>query len=240
MEVSRPAHLKMTNEVPQNGPFYRMNSLNDRVVVKDPIGYFVYDMSVLRADFTDVSYLYLCVLDIDFTPGSAASRNESGFDWHYDFWAADVSLAVPNGLSAAKVKGYWPKSSVITTTLTSEYSRNYTLSFNGQLGLGEATIGGSVASGYTITYGVSTSSEDPQISAQLLSSEPKKAVWNVRCTVQRGITYNLSCYYLLEMPKSYSEIFLFMSTMDMTCIAWRGFLWEQKKHLTAFENLCAN
>lgn len=228
---------KKANNGEQNGPFIRVNALDNRVVITDPIGYFIYDMSVYRADFTDASYLYLCELDIDFTPGSVASQNESGYDWHYDFWAADISLSVPDSLSMAKVKDYWPKSSAVTTTLTSEYSNNYTLSISGQIGFGQASIGKSVGAGYTITHGTSNTSEDPQISAQLLSSEPKKAVWNIRCVTQRGLTYNLSCYYLLEMPKSYLYSFSFSSTMDMTCIAWKGFWWEQKKHVTGNENL---
>ncbi|MBQ7243254.1 MAG: hypothetical protein IJS52_03525 [Bacilli bacterium] len=238
-KVSSPKLVspKKANNGEQNGPFIRVNALDDRVVITDPIGYFIYDMSVYRADFTDVSYLYLCELDIDFTPGSVASQNESGYDWHYDFWAADISLAVPGNLSMAKVKDYWPRSSDITTTLTSEYSNNYTLTISGQVGIGQASIGGSVGAGYTITHGTSNASEDPQISSQLLSNEPKKAVWNVRCITQRGLTYSISCCYLLEMPKSYSYSFSFSSTMDMTCIAWKGFWWEQKKHVTGNESL---
>ncbi len=71
-------------------------------------------MSVYRADFTDVSYLYLCELVVDFTPGSVATKNESGYDWHYDFWAADVGLGLSKSLSQAKVKDFWPKSSKVT------------------------------------------------------------------------------------------------------------------------------
>lgn len=62
-----------------------MNTFDDRAVVKDPIGYFIYDMTSFRADFTESSFLYLCELKVDFTPGSVASKNESGYDWHYVF-----------------------------------------------------------------------------------------------------------------------------------------------------------
>lgn len=231
---------KEANDNAGNDPFVRTNSFKERVVVRDPIGYLIYDMSVYQADFTDRSYLYLCELRVDFTPGSVASKNESGFDWHYDFWAADVSLSVSKNLSSEKVMDFWPKSSSVVTTLTSEYGQEYTLGLTGTVGLGGgASIGGSASGGFTITHSVSTSSEDPTISAQLLSENLDTAVWNIQCLVQRGLTYNFACYLLIEVPKDSLSSFSFSSSVDMTCVAWRRYLWEQRKHVYANDSLPA-
>lgn len=198
-------------------------------------------MSVYHADFTDVSYLYLCELVVDFTPGSVATKNESGYDWHYDFWAADVTLGIPNNLSQAKVKDFWPKSSSVQVTLTSSYSTNYTLGVGGGTNLGGgASINASGNAGYTISHSTSTTSEDPSVSAQLLSNNQKTAKWNIQCTVQRGLTYNFACYLLVELPKSYTATFAYSSSIDMTCIAWKGYWWEQKKHVIANNSIASN
>lgn len=222
-------------------PFVRTNTFPNKVVVKDPIGYFIYDMSVYRADFTDVSYLYLCELDVDFTPGSVATKNESGYDWHYDFWAADVGLGLSKSLSQAKVKDFWPKSSKVTVTITSSYSTSYTLGAGLEFSLlGGVKIVVSANGSYTATHSVTTTTEDPSISAQLLSDNPNMAKWNLQSTVQRGLTYNLRCYLLVEMPKNVTGSFSFSSSMDMTCIAWKGYWWEQKKHVTANDSIASN
>ncbi len=169
------ASPKKANENSSN-PFVRTNTFPNKVVVKDPIGYFVYDMSVYRADFTDASYLYLCELDIDFTPGSAASKNESEYDWHYDFWAADISLGVSKSLPQAKVKDFWPQSSKVTVTITSEYSAAYTLGTGIEFSLtGGVKVVTSASGSYTITHSETTATEDPSISAQLLSNDTRTA-----------------------------------------------------------------
>ncbi len=252
--VSNPTEASVSNEetinfkpvqkkaaVNSGSSFVRTNTFKDRVTVKDPIGYFIYDMSVYRADFTDVSYLYLCELAVDFTPGSVATKNESGYDWHYDFWAADVTLGIPNNLSQAKVKDFWPKSSSVQVTLTSSYSTNYTLGVGGGTNLGGgASINASGNAGYTISHSTSTTSEDPSVSAQLLSNNQKTAKWNIQCIVQRGLTYNFACYLLVELPKSYTATFAYSSSIDMTCIAWKGYWWEQKKHVIANNSIASN
>lgn len=224
-----------------NSPFVRTNTFPDKVVVRDPIGYFIYDMSVYRTDFTDVSYLYLCELDVDFTPGSVATKNESGYDRHYDFWSADVSLGVSNAVSQAKVKDFWPKSSAVTVSITSEYSQTYTIGRGVEFSLSDGVkFAASESMGYTISHSVTTTTEDPSVSSQLLSSNPKTAKWNIQCVVQRSLTYNFSCFLLVELPKNYSNSFSFSTLMDMTCIAWKGYWWEQQKHVTANDSISAN
>ena len=65
--VSNPVETSFSNEEALNfksiqkkgalnsgSSFVRTNTFKDRVTVKDPIGYFIYDMSVYRADFTRV------------------------------------------------------------------------------------------------------------------------------------------------------------------------------------------
>lgn len=245
--ASEKAELSSLNNVnlhyqakSNSSPFERVNTFDDRTVVKDPIGYFIYDMTSFRADFTESSFLYLCELKVDFTPGSVASKNESGYDWHYDFWAAVVSLSIPSTLKNVKVMDYWPTSSTITTSLSSSYGKNYNLSLNGGVNLGGgAYLGGSIEQGFSITHTTTSSSSDPKVSSQLLSGNTKKAVWNVDCITQRGMTYNFSCFLLIEMAKSDTRVFSFSSSIDMTCIAWKGYLWEQKKHVVAKDSISA-
>lgn len=193
--VSNPTEASVSNEETINfkpvqkkaalnsdSSFVRTNTFKDRVTVKDPIGYFIYDMSVYRADFTDVSYLYLCELVVDYTLGVGGGTNLGG----------------------------------------------------------GASINASGNAGYTISHSTSTTSEDPSVSAQLLSNNQKTAKWNIQCIVQRGLTYNFACYLLVELPKSYTATFAYSSSIDMTCIAWKGYWWEQKKHVIANNSIASN
>lgn len=234
----KPKTALRASNTQEKSPFICLKSLPNRITVKDPIGYFVYDMSIYCADFTDASKLYLCETMVDFTPGSAATKNEDGYDWHYDFWAANIKIGVPTDFSSAKIKDYWPKSSTITTTITSSFSNNYSFSsgVGADLG-GGATISGSSSMGVTISHQTLSTSEEPTISSQISSANSTEVNWNIQCTVQRGLTYNFACYYLLEVPNSIHKQFSYFTNIDMTCIAWKGYLWEQRKHVVTNNSL---
>lgn len=183
---------------------------------------YVYKISsdVSRALYTENSRLYLAHVQIDFTPGYAAVQNGmSGYVENNYLKSGYVHLTIvdPEKPDHANVtsKAMWPKSDDFTSTFSSSYGFEMSVSNSIETGL-EIGNGGSISASVSASNetsmsvyfnkSISTITDDPFVSAQYASGNPLSATWNfevLNWEVAGKVTYSLDVYYLFETsPKN--------------------------------------
>lgn len=218
-----------------------------QVIATEPTGYFYYDADIYYSEFTTNSRLYIIHLRVDFTPGSAASKIDSKYDWHYDLWSGEIQIEAERKwegnrhTSSLQYAKSWPLSNSDTTTysVSSSFGGNYTISKDIEAGakFGEgAGITEKTSHGFTLGFEKTTTiyGEEPGISAQKSPDQTKDIyTWVYQYHVQSGLTFRMNTYYMFEVKNDgtlgsqYS--FDYNIKIKMTNVAWRTYWWEQHK-----------
>lgn len=197
-------------------------------VMDNQDGYVYYSFFVYKSAYTENSDLYLLDINTSFTPGYIAYS--SGYtNYHQEARLGKGTVIVKpekyQGLNGSfggniAIKAFWPKSTTISTTITSSYSTSFSssctfgygsnakISLGGGLEIG-ASDNRSLNAGFQITSQTTTSSTftDPLFSSQLTPSTPLGVIWNydVQNPNSTGkLTFEENDYLLIEKDHSYA------------------------------------
>lgn len=190
-------------------------------------GYVYHYMEIYKASYTSNSDLYLAKIQNSFTPGHVAvvngttKTNGEAFKDYY-LRRGYVHMGLSRYFDEAyygpniSIKAMWPTSSSFSTTITSSFGFNAQFSNEFQQGVSfgdgiiiQADVGSSNSTALTINFSktVSTTSENPFLSAQYSADNNFEAQWNFDFTDIRSaataVTYTFNTYLLFEMDKSY-------------------------------------
>ncbi len=226
----------------------------DKRLTKEPTGYFYYDIDVYYSNFTNVSRLYIIHVRSNFTPGKQANRNgDKYFDWNYDLWSGYIHLKAYQYSDGSKrsssfrfIKS-WPVSNTdkLTYSVTSGFSSSVTLSNEIKSGVdfaGNTTIDETTSSGFTLSFTKTTTiyGTEPSISSQQSASVQQEAQWYYQFNKPCESSFQLDAYYMFELKNDgygYQDYsFKYDVDIQMTDIAWRGYLWQQERNTTASLN----
>lgn len=191
-------------------------------VIDNRDGYTQYRSDIYKLPYTINSNLYLLAHRIDFTPGYIADlvTDDPKYLETAKLGRGVVRITLQKHLGEIKLKGVWPMSSSVETTVSSSFSTS--LSLTGQLSnkmesgisMGDgarlsASHDASLLTGLNITWNKATSSlvDDPIVSEQNLPTGEGIA-WTYEIQnpdVAGKLTYHFCCYLLFEMEKSAKE-----------------------------------
>lgn len=201
--------------------FRRLGGTDYKKVLDCDDGYAYYVTNFYTAPFTTKSDLYLAHVITNITPGHAARANGDKNYKDYYLSNAYIHLTTAQYLEDDKVGGeivpkdFWPRSSTLTTTVTSSFGGSIVMNTTGSQGIdlgngASITVSNSSSNGVTITFdkSQSTVTPDPVLSFQLASNNPYEAQWSISVIneeVAGSISYSMDLYYLFEMSNEVSN-----------------------------------
>lgn len=204
-----------------NLSFKKIKSIDEKRTIYNKYGYSTYHVDIYKMPFTPVSSLYLINAPTIFVPGKIADINNKGyFDSNAYLGKGYIHLAPMQFRNDTShllggniaVKGYWPNSTSITTTVTSSFGVEYNLSSvtEGEVGSQGFSISKSNSSNFAIDieYSVSSTADDPIISFQKDPYNSKELQWNYEVqniSVAGAISYTISPWILIEINNSQSN-----------------------------------
>lgn len=190
-------------------------------------GYAFADLAVYKSPFTECSDLYLLQAAVSFTPGCVARANGSkqgnGDDFVNSYLNSGYFHLEVNDIdqgwrrsSKIAIKGSWPDSSNVQTTISSSFgvslNTEFGQSLEGGITLGNGaslklTSSSSIGTAVTLSFEKSISSvaSDPLLSHQINPQNTSEQQWSysvLNKKVAGKITYTLDSYLLFEMDRS--------------------------------------
>lgn len=190
-------------------------------------GYAFADLAVYKSPFTECSDLYLLQAAVSFTPGCVArangSKQSNGDDFVNSYLNSGYFHLEVNDIdqgwrrsSQIAIKGSWPDSSNVQTTISSSFgvslNTEFGQSLEGGITLGNGaslklTSSSSIGTALTLSFEKSISSvaSDPLLSHQINPQNTSEQQWSysvLNKKVAGTITYTLDSYLLFEMDRS--------------------------------------
>ena len=199
------------------------NQYNSSIVtlINNSDGYTTLQYSIWKAPYTDSSSLWLFQSYLSFTPGYVASQFGSSYSSGAYLGKGTIQVKLrPYSAFAGNAQGgtiylseYWPRSTDVTTTVTSSVSTTLSGSIEMQAGVGYSTGNGASISltnttttqlSFTWTKSLSSVLSDPALSAQLIPTGTTEKIASWYYEVQNPntagkLTYHLDSFVMFEI-----------------------------------------
>lgn len=239
--ISNQYNTQLTRSTYSSSTFYQIGSSEKVKAIDFKDGYVYYQIGIYKSEYTEKSNLYLFNVNMEFVPGHVANLNgDKSYDKGRYLSKGNLRFYVERYINSENekqgpsfvFKESWPTSSTFTSTFSSSYGFNLSLSdlFTTGIEIGngaslkvENQIGTTLGFSFDKTH--STVVESPILSTQTSPNNPNEQQWSFSVPgsdhkYSGAVTYHLDTYYLFEMD-NYSYIGdnenAFIAHVDISC-----------------------